>query len=178
MFYMSPSHTDFRPDQILDAVDGEDCVVGSVRRGEVFRVGANFRVAHLFLLNNESEILLQRLAPTRTRYPLCWGSSVAAYVSAGESYHEAIERRTRQELGVSLNHMAILGRTSMADDKCQKFISLFSGSCTEQIDIDRNHIAEVRFFSIASILRGRKAEPWSFTPTFVHLLDSFHERIV
>lgn len=175
---MSPSETESRPDQILDAVDGENCVVGSVRRGEVFRVGANFRVAHLFLLNDESEILLQRLAPTRTRHPLCWGSSVAAYVSAGESYRGAIERRTRQELGVSLNHMAILGTTSMADDKCQKFISLFSGSCSEKINMDRSHIAEVRFFSIASILRAREAEPWSFTPTFVHLLDSFYKRIV
>lgn len=175
--HMSPSRSDFRTDQVLDAVDRTDSVVGSVRRAEVFRVGANFRVAHLFLLNEESEMLLQRLAPTRRRHPLCWGSSVAAYVSAGESYREAIERRARQELGVSLHRVAMLGKTFMEDDKCGKFVSLFSASCSGQIDVDSEHIAEVRFLSKASILKPRKIEPWSFTPTFVHLLDRFHQRI-
>ena len=175
--HMSPSSSDFRNNQLLDAVDRKDSVVGSVRRAEVFRAGANFRVAHLFLLNKESEILLQRLAPTRKRHPLCWGSSVAAYVNAGESYREAIERRARQESGVSLHRVAILGKTFMEDDKCGKFVSLFSGSCSGQIDVDRDHIAEVRFLSKASILTARRIEPWSFTPTFVHLLDRFHQRI-
>lgn len=165
------------PQQLLDAVDNEDQVVGSVRRGEVFRLGANFRVAHLFLFNDRSEMLLQRLAPSRSRHPQCWGSSVAAYVNSGESYREAIERRAQQELGVCLERMTLLGKASMSDDKCLKFISLFLASWNGPFTIDTSHISGVRFLPVADILRARKFEPWLFTPTFVHLLDMHYDRI-
>lgn len=169
--------TEPEPHQLLDAVDKEDQVVGSVRRREVFRLGANLRVAHLFLFNDHSEMLIQRLAPTRSRHPQCWGSSVAAYVNSGESYRKAIERRAKQELGVALESVTLLGKTSMSDDKCLKFISLFSGSWNGRLTIDTGHIAGVRFVPVANILRARKSEPWLFTPTFVHLLDIHYDRI-
>lgn len=169
--------TEIGPQQLLDAVDEEDKVVGSVRRGEVFRLGANFRVAHLFLFNDRSEMLIQRLAPSRSRHPQCWGSSVAAYVNSGESYREAIERRAQQELGVCLERVTLLGKASMSDDKCLKFISLFLASWNGPLTVDASHISGVRFLPVADILRARKSEPWLFTPTFVHLLDMHYDRI-
>ena len=169
--------TGLGPQQILDAVDKEDRVVGSVRRGDVFRVGANFRVAHLFLFNDRSEMLVQRLASSRPRHPGCWGSSVAAYVNSGESCREAIERRAQQELGVLLECVTFLGKTSMSDDKCLKFISLFLGSWHGPLAIDTSHISKIRFLPVADLLRARKSEPWLFTPTFVHLLDMHYDRI-
>ena len=85
--------------QLIDSVDSRDRVIGSVTRRDVLRQGANFRVAHLFLFNDNSELLLQRLAASRPRHPGCWGSSVATYVNAAETYQEAIFRRTFEELG-------------------------------------------------------------------------------
>ena len=163
--------------QLLDAVDNEDQVVGSVQRGDVFRVGASFRVAHLFLFNDRSEMLIQRLASSRPRHPECWGSSVAAYVWSGENYLEAIARRTRQELGVPLGNVTLLGKTSMLDDKCNKFISLFSATSNGPLAIDEGHISEIRFLPVADVLALRFAEPWIFTPTFVHLMDMYRDRI-
>ena len=163
--------------QMLDAVDAADRVVGSVRRADVFDRKANFRVAHLFLFNERGELLLQRLARRRRRHPACWGSSVAAYVNSGETYAEAIARRAREELGIDIQSLEMLGKASMADEGCTKFITLYSGRCNGPLMVDASHISEVRFLAVADVLRVRETEPWNLTPTFVHLLDHYRNEI-
>ena len=160
--------------QLLDRVDMRDRVVGSVRRGDVFREGANFRVAHLLLFNGRGEVLLQRLARGRRRHPGRWGSSVAAYVAAGESYEEAIKRRTLEELGVQVDTVEPYGKTLMDEESgCKKFISLFSGRWDGALQIDPSHISEVQFVAVSEVLRTRDKEPWKLTPTFLHLVDRY-----
>ena len=158
---------------MLASVDAEDRVVGRVRRGDVFRLEANFRVARLFLLSECSELLIQRLADSRKRHQGRWGSSVAAYLISRESYLGAILRRSREELGIGLESPAPLGKTSMADGGCTKFITAFSTRSSGLAAIDTSHIAEVRFVPVAEILRARKDEARTLTPTFIHLLDLY-----
>ena len=166
--------TELEPSQqILDAVDEVDQVVGTVRRADVFRLRTNFRVAHLFLFNKRGEILLQRLAVLRKRHPGCWGSSVAAYVTSGETYAEAISRRAHEELGIQVEDLEFLGKTSMSDGGCTKFISVFSGRCNGPLAVDTSHIAEVRFVSLPDVVQAREMEAWNFTPTFVQLADLY-----
>src|SRR5918911_1858910 len=86
---------------IIDAVDARDEVIGTVKRSEVFTKKIGFRVVHAFVFNPHGALLLQRIAAHRDRHPLQWGSSVAGYVLAGESYDEAIRRKTRLELGLA-----------------------------------------------------------------------------
>ena len=174
---MSTRPTKPGPRQILDLVDEDDRVVGSVPRSDVFRQNANFRVAHLFLFNDRSELLIQQLASSRSRHPERWGSSVAAYVSSGESYREAITRRTHQELNVCLDCVTLVGKTTMQDQGCEKFIALFSSTWSGPIAIDRSHISRVRFRPVGDVLRLSETEPWKFTPTFVHLMGVYHDRL-
>ena len=159
--------------QILDAVDEADQVLGTALRADVFRLGTNFRVAHLFLFNQDGEVLLQRLAERRKRHPGCWGSSVAAYVTSGETYAEAIARRTREELGIRVQDLESLGKTSMSDEGCTKFIGAFSGHCNGPLAVDSSQIAEVRFVPVTDVVHARKMEAWNFTPTFVRLVDLY-----
>lgn len=160
--------------QLLDRVDARDRVIGSVQRQHVFREGSNFRVAHLFLYNVHSELLLQRLAPGRKRHPGRWGSSVAAYVSAGEDYEGAIRRRALQELGVRLDTVKHVGTSRMEEEGgCIKFIGVFAAQWNSKIRIDRSHVSEARFTAVEQILQDREAEPNRFTPTFLHLADRY-----
>ena len=70
---------------LIDRVDETDRAIGNVARGDVLRVGANFEQCTSSSSTGE-RLLLQHLAPTRERHPERWGSSVAAYLHAGESY--------------------------------------------------------------------------------------------
>ena len=163
-------------DQLIDSVDSRNRVIGSVVRRDVLRQGANFRVAHLFLFNDNSELLLQRLAAWRPRHPGCWGASVATYVNAAETYQEAIFRRTFEELGVRLQAPKFVGKTSMEEEGSTKFICLYSAVWNGPMTVDTDHIAEVRHLSMEEVRRLRGEEAWILTPTFLHLWDAFHSK--
>ena len=163
-----------RREQVLDRVDASDRVVGRVLRQHVFREKANFRVAHLLLFNEHSQVLLQRVAFTRKRHAGRWGSSVAAYVSAGEEYSDAILRRAKQELGVEIDSLTPLGTTRMDEENgCSKFIGVFSANWDGEIRIDQSHISQVHFVDPCEVLRKCQAEPSKFTPTFLHVADRY-----
>src|SRR5688572_17005539 len=87
-------------DMIIDRVDEDDAVIGPISRQNIFREQAGFRSLHLFVVNSKNELLLQRIAGAKERYPGFWGSSAAGYIFSGESYDEAAQRKLEQELGV------------------------------------------------------------------------------
>ena len=160
-------------DQPIDAEDSQDRVVRSIKRGDALRLGANFRVAHLFLFNDDSELLMQRLAASRPRHPGCWGSSVATYLRSGESYGEAIVRRALEELGVRLQDPKFVGKTAMPDEGSTKFICLYSAIWNGQLAVETDHISRACFMSMEEVARLREDEAWMLTPTFLHLWDTF-----
>jgi isopentenyldiphosphate isomerase len=158
---------------IIDVVDPRDKPVGTISRREVLAAGQNFRVAHLFLFNSRGDLLIQQLSCLRERHPLAWGSSVAGYLFAGETYDEAILRRTTQELGRAIQPVSFLGRTRMEDVASEKFIGLFSAHDDGPFDIDPSHIERVEFLPVAEISRMMNYDERPFTPTFRHLFQFY-----
>lgn len=165
----SPARKD---DMMLDRVDDEDRVVGQIRRGDVFDEQAGFRVVHVFVLDRGDRLLLQRLAPQKQRHPGRWGSSVAGYVAAGESYDEAARRRTREELGLDDVELQALTTARMDDRGCTKFIRLYQTRSDGPFAPDRGEIAELRFEDLDVIRKEVQADPDRFTPTFIHFLEN------
>ncbi len=95
----------------------------------------------MFLFNDDSELLMQRLAASRPRHRGCWGSSVAAHVRSAETFREAIVRRTHEELEVRLQDPKFDGKTAMADEGSTKFICAYAAIWNAQITVDTDHIA-------------------------------------
>lgn len=158
---------------IIDEVDQADVPIGQIPRAEVFHRHANFRVAHVFVFNSEGELLIQRLALNRDRNPGYWGSSVAAYLFSHEDYRTGAARRMREELGVS-TRLELVNKTTMEDDGCLKFISLFIARQDGPFRYDNQHIDRLEFCSLIEINRMIADKERMFTPTFLHVLDSFY----
>ncbi|HET7444155.1 MAG TPA: NUDIX domain-containing protein [Solirubrobacterales bacterium] len=157
---------------LIDVVDGLDREVGRVARGEVLDRGENFRTAHVFVLNQVGELLLQRIGPRRLRHPDRWGSSVAAYLFAGETYEEAAARRLSEELGVQAP-LRQLGKLEMRDEQSLKFVSLFLAHSDDVANREPDHIAELAFWPLSQLQRAVEVQPEMFTPTFVRLFQAF-----
>lgn len=162
---------------VIDTVDLLDRPRGTAVRREALERGQNFRVAHLFLFNIRRELLVQQLAATRERHPLAWGSSVAAYLFAGETYGDAIRRRAVQELGREIETIELVGATRMHDVGSEKFIGLFHATDNGPFRIDEKHIAKIEFVQIEEIARMLESGERVFTPTFQHLF-AFYLRTV
>lgn len=130
---------------------------------------AGFRVAHVLIFNSQGQLLLQRLALSRKRNPGTWGSSVASYLFASESYQAAASRRVQEELGVTASTLTFFGKTEMMDDGCLKFISVFTMNGNGPFAVDRSHIEEIEFVSPLLIQQMIDDRTRKFTPTFLHV---------
>ncbi len=161
-------------EMVIDVVDGNDDPIGVIPRSEVFERRASFRVAHDLIFNSSGELLVQQLASTRTRHPGYWGSSVAAYLFAGEPYREAAERRLIEELGIRNVRLNYLGKTSMVDESSRKFIAVFTAIYDGPFSLDRGHIERVEFLPLLVIHELHATGARIFTPTFLTVL-SFYE---
>jgi 8-oxo-dGTP pyrophosphatase MutT (NUDIX family) len=162
-------------DMLIDAVDALDRPIGTVRRSDALPRKVNFRVVHLFLFNDQGELLIQQLAASRDRHPGAWGSSVAGYLFAGETYMQAAQRRLSQELGVQTALQAY-GKTSMNDEGCTKFITLYLGTCNGPFTYDHDHIAKLEFQGLPALRIQRGTGERRFTPTFLHVLNFYEQQ--
>jgi isopentenyldiphosphate isomerase len=177
MFYVAGSGTPpmnaTSLDMEIDVVDDEDRSIGVIKRSEVFARRVNFRVAHVFIFNRNQELLVQQLAFTRERNPGQWGSSVAAYLFAGEAYSDAAVRRVSEELHTNDCVPQRFGKTVMIDNGCKKFITLFTGSSDGPFQYDRSHIAQIQFLPISEIVLMHRSNARIFTPTFLTVLEFY-----
>ena len=163
------------PDKLspVDWVDEADRPVKSIERGRVFEVGAKFRVVHIFVFGPRGDLLLQQLGRNRERNPLKWGSSVAGYLHANESYVDGATRRLREELGLE-SPLAKHGSISMQDHSSTKFITLYkTRTDSEPRIVEPGHIESLRFWSPEELKEELSREPEQFTETFRYVFRFF-----
>lgn len=156
---------------LVDVVDDRDEPIGALERDRVLDEDANFRTAHVLLFDGAGRLLVQQLARGRRRHPLRWGSSVAGYLHAGETYEAAARRRVAEELGIE-PPLAWVGRTSMTDEASTKFVGVFRGQVTGEHPriCERDHIERLRWVHLDDLDTELSQEPERFTPTFRHVL--------
>src|SRR5207248_10602292 len=97
----------------------------------------------------------------------------ACYLFSGETYDEAIRRRTGQELGRQITPISFVGRTKMQDLESEKFIGLFCATDDGPFAIDREHIERVEFLPVGEIARLMRGGGRTFTQTFRHLFSFY-----
>jgi len=159
----------------IDIVDDLDQPVGTMSRDAALRSGRGFRTAHVFLVDGAGRILLQQLAAGRPRHAGRWGSSVAAYVMAGESYVAAARRRLAEELGVQNAVLRERVKLAMPDEGARKFVTLFVAAHAGSVTPDGAVIASVRWAEPAQVEREVQEKPQLFTPTFARLFEAFRQ---
>lgn len=95
-------------DEELDVVDERDEIVGSAGRDEIHRRRLLHRSVHVFLVDREGRIYLQRRAAWKREHPLRWDSSASGHVLKGEPYQAAAIRELAEELGIQAPVVPVL----------------------------------------------------------------------
>lgn len=157
---------------LIDRVDRRNKPIGVVPRGEVLELGANFRTVHVFVFDHDRRMLLQQLSATRERHPLLWGSSVAGYLYAGESYGAGARRRLVEELGLS-TPIRWQGMVAMEDEHSRKFVGLYTTTADNPTIGEPDHIAALEWRALDTVVDEVADDPSQFTPTLRRLLDFY-----
>jgi isopentenyl-diphosphate Delta-isomerase len=98
MFY-EPSNTN---NQQLAIVSEQDNIIGSAIPEKIYYEGLLHRFASIFILDNQSRLLLQKRAFSKNSHVGLFSESVSAQVAYSEKYIDAALRRVNEELGLVL----------------------------------------------------------------------------
>jgi len=90
--------------EYIDIFDENNNPTGIIKEKEQAHLEGNFhRSAHIWIINNKKEMLLQRRSPNKKKYPNKWDISSAGHVRAGESLIEGAKREAYEELGINID---------------------------------------------------------------------------
>lgn len=87
--------------EYIDIVDENNNPIGKVKEKQQAHEDGNFhRTAHIWIINDKNELLLQKRSSTKKIHPNCWDISGAGHIRAGESVIDGAIRELKEELGV------------------------------------------------------------------------------
>lgn len=89
--------------ELFPVVDSEGHVTGCITRGEAHN-GSHILhpVVHLHVYNSRGELYLQHRPAWKDIQPDKWDTAVGGHVAYGETIEQALQRETREELGLTL----------------------------------------------------------------------------
>ena len=160
------------PDELFDVVDEEDHVIGQATRAEVHARGLFHRAVHIFLFNEQGELLIQQRSAEKDEFPLCWTSSASGHVDAGEDYLPAAQRELEEELGLREPLQFVL-KLPPSQRTANEQTVLFRADTTQQPQFNREEIAAVRFLPLSEIVQWMQQQPDVFSPPFCELLSAW-----
>jgi isopentenyldiphosphate isomerase len=88
--------------ELVDVIDDNGRVIGTVRRAEMRGRRLRHRCVYLLVFNSRGELFIHLRTPTKDVFPSHWDVAVGGVLAAGESFDDGAEREGREELGVAL----------------------------------------------------------------------------
>jgi isopentenyl-diphosphate Delta-isomerase len=160
-------------DELLDIVNDNDEVTGQAMRSVVHQQGLQHRGVHVFLFNEQGEMLVQQRSADRANSPSLWDCSVSEHVKTRESYLEAAMRGLKEEMGVEGIKISLRGKIQMEYGVNDNEISeIYEGNLNgKRVNFDPEEIAEVKFMSLDDIKIGITQTPELYCYWFIQLMN-------
>lgn len=164
-----------KKDEMLDTytVLGEK-TGDSVSRKEVHQKGLWHKNAHIFIVNNKGEVLLQKRSATKESNPNLWGGSAGGHIESGQGSIEAAIRETEEELGVKFTALdfeyigtardqVVLNNGTYINNQFNDVYVIKTDLAVEKFKKQDAEVAELRFVPISEFEESVK----NHDPAFV-----------
>ncbi len=125
--------------EYIDIFDENNNPTGEVKEKTKAHEDGNFhRTAHVWIINDKNELLLQKRSASKKSHPNCWDISGAGHIRAGETViNGAIRRELKEELGVQAeakNFEYIATIKSTKNPKNMEFGYVYLLRCNKKIE--------------------------------------------
>jgi isopentenyldiphosphate isomerase len=160
--------------EYLDVVDEDDRVTGRDTRTNVHANYLIHRGVHVFVINRERKVLVQRRALQKVDYPGYLDVSVGAQVSAGESYDAAARRELHEEIGCEDASIFEIGAYDGFSVRQREKRRVYIHYCDGPFRPDPAEVADISFHTVDEISHMIDVEQFTggFRRSFALLLAS------
>ncbi|MCH7817216.1 MAG: isopentenyl-diphosphate Delta-isomerase [Proteobacteria bacterium] len=157
-------------DDLLILVDESGQEIGSKEKLQCHMgSGVLHRAFSVFIINSESEVLLQKRSEDKLLWPMYWSNSCCSHPRYGEEEYDAARRRLLEELGIrateltkhfQFQYIANYGDIGTEHELC----SVFTGHTEDEISANPNEIADWKWVAKSELSELLIAEKEHFTP--------------
>lgn len=144
-------------EEIVDIVNELDQVVGKMERSRMYAQKLRHRIVHVFVLDANDRIYLQKRSTTNSYMPGCWCVSAGGHVSSGETYNEAAKKELREELDLRTGIFPI-EKFVFHKDGQDRFIQLYVTFADVISKHDKDELEGGSFFNFEEVERMIKKD--------------------
>lgn len=161
-------------DELIDIYDENNRSL-DVRKmkSEAHRDGLWHRAAHVWMYNNQGEILLQLRSIEKEQYPEMWDVSVAGHIGAGEEPRVAASREMAEEVGLSIDPIDLdffkieqireVYKSIKNNGFEYVYFFRFDGDKNDLV-LQKEEVEEIRLVHIDELERDLKRNPEKYVP--------------
>jgi 16S rRNA (adenine1518-N6/adenine1519-N6)-dimethyltransferase len=155
-------------DEVFDVVDENDVPTGTASRAEVHTENLIHRAVHVFVLNRNGDLWLQKRSRLKDMNPELWDSSVSGHLDAGEDYLEAAVRELGEEIGITVGteELEKIASVKPSADTGWEHIHAFLIRHNGAVNFPAAEIESMMPFPITEIKAWIAARPEDFSPAF------------
>jgi isopentenyldiphosphate isomerase len=156
-------------EEMFEVVDKDGKVLDQKPRSEVHARGLRHKGVYLIILDRKGHIFLQQRAKDKDLMPSAWDLSVAEHLKPSETFTEAAQRGAREELGVKVRNLKLLGKMSFhfkypGGEIDNELNHLFYSEFEGKINFKDGEVQNGRFVEICQLFHEMDQMPGKFTP--------------
>ncbi len=138
--------------EYIDIFDENNNLIGEIKEKTKAHEDGNFhRTAHIWIINDNNELLLQKRSASKKTHPNCWDISGAGHIREGESVIDGAIRELKEELGVEIkekNLQYVATIRSTKNPKNMEFQYVYLLKCNKKIadyTFEDEEVSEVKY---------------------------------
>ncbi len=167
-------------DELFDVVDENDIPTGTATRAEVHSENLIHRAVHVFVLNKNSDLWLQKRSLRKDMNPGVWDSSVSGHLDAGEDYEAAAMRELDEEIGIreaTSETLENILRVKPSAETGWEHIRIFLTKHAGAVSFPAAEIESMMPFPIGEIEAWSESKPGDFSPAFLLLFRQWRAQV-
>lgn len=145
-------------EEILDLVDENDQVIGTITREEANILTADsekqgyIRASDMFLINDKGEFWVPKRTPHKRLFPNGLDFSVGGHVESGEDYLTTVLRETEEEINLRLKPEDVTLVDVQRIDENRYFNALYIYQTNETPDFNKDDFVSAEWLSPQELL--------------------------